>query len=137
MVRMIRARRIRVNNSENDRLREQFIRQLTREAEAVLKQSLMQFTQEAQQQGQSILGALLGGDGPAQRRSSGGGSASVGNGLFNLVSTGLRYLWSRPQTSTNTQESQRSREALERFRVSQSQLMAEASASIAKGEKNL
>ncbi len=129
MPRFIRARRTRSSTTSTDQLRDQFIRQLTREAEATLRQMSDQFNRDLERQSSDFLGGLLGGD----TRSSGGGSSS----FFNLFSSAGRYILSRPKTTTATRESTRSREETDRFRLSQSQLLAEANETIGRGDKNL
>jgi hypothetical protein len=126
VTRILRARRITVNNSETDQLHDQFIRQLTREAQTILKQMSQDFSEDLEKQSASLLEAFSGGD-----------NVAAGKGLTQLFSTGMRYLFSRPRITSNTTESSRSKEAEDRFRVGQSQMMAEANMTIARGDKNL
>ena len=129
MPRYIRARRTSSNssNTELTRLRDQFIRQLTREAEASLKQLSQQFSQDLERQSSSFLSGLLDGNSP---------DGAAGQGFTGFVSSASRYLFSRPRIKESTRESSRSEQESERFRLSQSQLLAETNAMIARGEKN-
>jgi hypothetical protein len=126
MPRYIRAKRTSSNSTTTDQLRDQFLRQLTREAEATLRQLTQQFNQDLERQSADFMGTLLGGN------TSGSGSA----GLFGIAASAGRYLFNKPKTKESTRETTRSGEETERFRLSQSQLMAEANATIARGEKN-
>lgn len=129
MARMIRSWRSRsgdaVRQVDTDQLREQFIRQLTNEAESALKTMSLQFTQDMQRQSSEFLGGLFGGE-------SGSGNSST----FGMFANAGRYFLNRQKTTGSTQESLRSREEESRFRLSQSQALAEAQASFAKGSKN-
>lgn len=126
MPRYIRAKRTSTNSNMNDQLRDQFIRQLTREAEATLRQLTQQFNQDLERQSAEFMGGLLG------ENTSGSGNS----GLFGMAASASRYLFNKPKIKESTRESTRSGEETERFRLSQSQLMAEANATIARGEKN-
>jgi hypothetical protein len=57
--------------------------------------------------------------------------------LSQLLSTGVRYLISRPRTSRNTRETLRSIDNNTQFRVSNAQAAAEAQLALSKGDKNL
>lgn len=125
MPRYIRAKRT-STSSDTNQLRDQFIRQLTREAESTLRQLSQQFNQNLERQSADFMGGLLGGD----------TSSSGSSGLFGIAASASRYLFNKTKTKTSTRESTRSGEETDRFRLSQSQLMAEANATIARGEKN-
>ncbi len=112
-------------SSEEDRLRDQFLKDLTQQAQTIMKQMQQEFSQDLQQQSSQILGLL-----------NGEGNAS-GAGLGSIFSTASRFFFSRPRTRTSTRESTRSHEETDRFRLSQSQLMAEASEAMSRGDKNL
>ena len=110
--------------SSTDQLRDQFIRELTDEAQKILSQ----FSQDLQAQSSQILSDVLG---------NGGGTEGGLGGLGQLFSTGTRYLVNRPTTSTTTVETAASQNATAAFRLSQSQTLAEANTLISKGDKNL
>lgn len=136
MRRMIRSYRTRTNVRRTSALREQFMRELKREADALLKQLNDQFTQSLQTQlsqfSQSIIGN--GRDTPTidNNPREPGSIANIGQ----LLSTGVRYLVSRPRTSRDTTESSRSIDANATFRLSQSQAAHEIQTLLSKAEKN-
>lgn len=135
MRRYIRSSRTRKNVIETSALRDQFIKQLTAEATALLSQFSEQFSQTLQTQlnaaAQNLVGqsAASGGDGDKPELNS---IESIGG----LLSTGIRYLIAKPKTSRNTVETSRSVDANASFRLSQSQASIEASAALARGDKN-
>jgi len=125
MPRYIKSKRTgSVTTTEQDRLREQFLRDLTQQGQAIMKQLSQDFGNDLQQQSTQLLQAL-----------SGEGNAS-GAGVGSLFSTASRFFFSRTRTRTSSRESVRSNEEAQRFRLSQAQLMAEASEAMARGEKN-
>jgi hypothetical protein len=135
MKRFTRVLRTRSRSSE-DRQRGEFQKQLLRDGEKLLEKLSRQFADDLNAQLAQILGDTT-------TRST--AKAQVGEsdvpgivgGISQLLSTGVRYLVSRPRTSSNTTESGRSREVEDRFRLSQRQAAAEASAIIYSGNKNL
>ncbi len=134
LTRVIRTR----SRSSADLQREAFQKQLLREGEKLLEKLSHQFAQDLQTQLAQVL------SNSAKIDSSGGGAGSsasdtagIVGGISQLLSTTVRYLVSRPRTSSNTAESSRSQEVEERFRLSQSQAAAEASSAIYRGNKNL
>lgn len=134
MKRYLPSRRTRSNVLDTSALRDQFIRDLTREAEALMKQLMEQFTQTLQTQAAQAFQGIVAGDSttPAPM-----GEAGTLGSVGQLLSTGVRYLVSRPQTSHHSAESQRSVDAQSAFRLSSAQHMAEAQQAIQRGEKNL
>ncbi len=128
MPRMIRARRTTTASLDTNQLRDQFIRELTRDAERTLRQLSDQFNQDLERQGNDFMASLLG--------TEGGSSRSLGNSMIGLFTSAKNSLFNRPRTRETEQESQRSNIEETRFRLSQSQWMAEASATMSKGEKN-
>lgn len=139
MRRVIRSYRTRKNVRQSSALRDQFLRELMREAEAMMKQLSEQFSQQLNAQlvqltQQSLTSNIVAGDGslPGAENTGPGSISSIGQ----LLSTGARYLISRPRTSRNTAESSRSSEALASFRISRAQAIAELQASLNQGEKN-
>jgi hypothetical protein len=113
------------SNTSTDQLRDQFLRDLTQQANALLKQLSDQFTQDLQSQSAQLLSGLFGGE-----------SNGIA-GLSQLVATGSKYLVSQRVASQSTAESSRSLDTNAQFRLSQSQALAEANLAISKGEKNL
>lgn len=136
MRRYLPSRRTRKNIIDTSALRDEFIRQLTRESEALLLQLSAQFSETLQTQVTQAYQGIVAGDasnigaGPA---SEAGTIGSVGQ----LLSTGVRYLVSRPRTSRNQRETIRSIDSTEQFRVSNAQAAAEAQRMLGKGDKNL
>ncbi len=137
MRRYIRSFRTRKNVIRQSALRDQFLQQLSREAEALLKQLNEQFSQQLQSQMSSALRNIVAGDQqvalPGAGQPEAGSIASVGQ----LLSTGVRYLVSRPRTSTTSRETSRSVDAATNFRLSQAQTLAEMQAKMGMGEKNM
>jgi hypothetical protein len=124
------------SRSSEDRQRDAFQKQLLRDGQKLLEKLSRQFADDLNAQ----LAQVLSGSARISR-SGGAGSTSdtagIVGGISQLLSTTVRYLVSRPRTSSNTTESSRSQEVEERFRLSQSQAAAEASSSIYRGNKNL
>ena len=102
-------------------LQDQFIRELTDQANAVLNQ----FSDDLQAQSAQLLGSILG-----------DGSDASSSGISQLLSTSARLL-DPPTTTQTTTETALSQAAQTQFRLSQSQTLAEANLTIAKGDKNL
>ncbi len=121
MRRYLPSSRTRTNSADTNALRDQFVRQLTSEAEKIAKQFSDQFSQSLQSQ--------------AEQAFSGGGF-DIGN-LSKLVSSGVRYFVNRPKTTSTTRESVRSIDSNAQFRVSNAQAAAEAQLALNKGDKNL
>lgn len=118
----------RTRSGDTNRLQEQFLRELTRESEKLLRQMSQQFSRDLETQGNQFLQGFLG---------NGGGGAADGipnfTGLFSLAG---RLFTPKPKTTVTRQESARSREVDERFKLSQTQSLAEAGAMLGQGEKN-
>ena len=108
-------------------VRDQFLKDLTKEAEAMLKNYTQQFSETLQSQSSNFLQGLFG---------DGSGSGSAG-GLNNLFSAASTLLKGQSKTTSNTAETDRSKEIESRFKIAQGQSLAEASALISKGDKNL
>jgi hypothetical protein len=136
MKRYIRSRRTRKNAYEPNALRDQFIRQLTLEAEALMKQQLEQFNQTLQTQLTQAMQGIVAGDVQTQPSSSQPEPGTIGS-FGQLLSLGARYLVSRPRTSRNSAETSRSIANEVEFRTSRAQQLAEAQQAIGQGEKNL
>ena len=126
--RYLPSQRTQTGTHATDALRDQFLRELARDAEALLGQLSQRFAQDAQSQAAQLSQALLG---------SGGDLTSGGTGqLSGLLSLGTRLLVPKPKTSESTVETQRSQAQGSSFRLSQTQSLAEAATALAKGEKN-
>lgn len=136
MKRYIPSRRSRKNVYEPSALRDQFIRQLTLEAEALMKQLSEQFNQTLQTQLTQAFQGIVAGDTQAQGTTGTPQLNSIGS-IGQLLSLGARYLVSRPRTSRNSIETSRSIANEVEFRTSRAQQLAEAQQAIGQGEKNL
>lgn len=137
MRRYSRSRRTQSGIIETNALRDQFIRQLTREGEAVLKQLSEQFTQSLSTQLSQITQAIVPGDTPnAPSANSNTPEAGSIASFGQLLSTGVRYLVSRPRTSHTTVETSRSGDAATQFRSSRSQQAAEMQVLMGLGNRN-
>jgi hypothetical protein len=108
-------------------VRDQFMKDLTKEAESLLKTYIQQFSDTLQSQSSSFLQGLFG-DGSASASSS---------GLTSLFSAASTLMKGHAKVTSNTAETDRSHEMESRFKLAQSQSLAEASALISKGDKNL
>ena len=137
MRRFTRSFRTRKNIHHPSALSDQFLRELMRESEALMKQLSEQFDKTLQAQLAQAVQGFGAGDASAPASAEGGRTAldTIG-GIGQLLSTGARYLISRPSTSRNTVESSRSVDAAAGFRLSQSQVAADMQAALGKGEKN-
>ena len=107
-------------------LRDQFISELTREAQAVMRQLSQEFTQSLQSQATQALQGLSIDD----------TSLPLGE-TTQLLTTGARLLFGQPKVTQTTAETSASQQAAAQFRVSQAQTLAEANQTIARGDKNL
>ena len=136
MKRYINSRRSSQNIFETSALRDQFIRQLTLEADALIKQQLEQFNQTLQTQLTQAFQGIVAGDTPTPTTT---GQPEVGTlgSIGQLLNLGARYLVSRPRTSHTSVETSRSVDSQAQFRTSRAQQMAEAQQAMARGEKNL
>lgn len=149
MRRIIRSFRTRQNTERLDANSAELVRQLSqqviRETQSLLKDLQEQFLKDTTGQ----LGQLTSSSGSSGSKKSGGVAGAVEgsddffgltdsqfNSAGNLLVTGLKYVFSRPKTDTNTVESSRSADVQSSFRVSQAQAAAEMQALLAKGEKN-
>ncbi|MES2983876.1 MAG: hypothetical protein V4735_01660 [Pseudomonadota bacterium] len=139
MRRFTRSTRTRTNVRDTDQLRDQFIRDLTLEATALMTQLTMQFGQNLQTQAAQYSQGIVPNNSANANTSGSAGSSDFNSisSVSQLLATGVRYLVSRPRTSRDSEETSRSQGADTQFRVSQSQAMAEAQAAINKGSRNL
>lgn len=135
MRRTIRSSRTRKNVIATSALRDQFIRQLASEADALLKQALEQFNQTIQTQAAQAVRGIVAGDTAPGIGTDGSQPGTIGS-IGQLLATGARYLVSRPRTARDTVETSRSIDANTSFRLSQSQASIEASAALDRGGKN-
>lgn len=139
MRRVIRSFRTRKNIRRQNAIRDQFLRELIRDSDALMKQLSEQFSQQLNAQltqlTQQALGSSIVSGDVASPTLGNSGPGSIYS-FAQLLSTGARYLISRPRTRRNTQESIRSTDAESSFRVSQAQAAAELQALLSKGEKN-
>ncbi len=135
MRRYIRSYRTRKNIIEQSALRDQFIRDLTLEATNVLKQLSEQFNQTLQTQVTQAFQGLVPG-GPTGATIAAGEVGTISS-VGQLLSTGVRYLVSRPRTSRDSQETSRSIDSTAQFRLSSGQAAAEAQQTLGRGDKNL
>jgi hypothetical protein len=135
--RYIRSYRTRKNVYRTDALRDQFLRQLTREADALMKQFNEQFAQTLQTQMSQALQGIVAGDSQVSLPTNGQPEPGTIGSIGQLLATGARYLISRPRTSRSTQETSRSYDAESAFRLSRAQALAEAQTHMQQGEKNL
>jgi hypothetical protein len=135
MRRFTRARRSRRNITQTSALRDQFLRDLTREADALMKQLSEQFNQTLQTQVAQAFQGIIPGDVASPAPTAGANDTGTIGSISQLLATGARYLISRPRTSRDTAETARSYAADSAFRVSQAQAMAEAQALMSHGDK--
>jgi hypothetical protein len=136
MRRFIRSRRTRKNVINTSQLRDDFIRQLARESEALLQQFSAQFSQDLQAQVAQAFQGIVPENAPSTGITPNAEPGSIGS-VGQLLSTGVRLLLSRPKTSRNRRESARSIQAGAQLRVSAGQLAAEAQQALSRGDKNL
>lgn len=135
MRRYIPSRRTRSNTIDTSALRDQFIRQLTNEANVLLLKLSGEFSETLQAQIAQATQAIVAGDGQNVAANTTGAPGTIGS-IGQLLATGARFLVSRPKTSRNSQESSRSIAATTQFRLSNAQAAAEAQSALNKGEKN-
>ena len=136
MKRYIPSSRSRKNVYDTNALRDQFVRQLTAEAEAVIKLQLEQFNQALKTQVAQAFQGIVAGDTTSTVPTGNAEPGTIGS-MGQLLATGARYLVSRPRTSRNSVETSRSITNEVEFRTSRAQQMAEAQQAISGGEKNL
>lgn len=136
MRRYLPSRRTRKNVIDTSELRNEFIRQLTKESEALLLQLSKQFSQTLQTQVTQTYQGIVAGDAPSLGSGQANEAGAIGS-VGQLLSTGVRYLVSRPRTRRNENESTRSIDNNDLFRVSNAQAAAEAQLALGKGDKNL
>ena len=126
------ARRI-TARSEEKRIRDQFLRDLEREGERIVKQLSQQLTRDLEDQAGKFL------TGASDSARSGGGAIGfdAGASLTRLFGSALTYVFSRPRVSRTTRETDRSKEADQRFKLGRRQALAEAGIELNRGDKNL
>ena len=134
MKRYTRSYRTRKNVNDTSALRDQFIRDLTKEANALILQLTEQFNENLQTQMAQTLTGIVAGDAAMPTTMGDTDPGSFGS-WAKLFSTGARYLVSRPRTSRDTSETSRSVDATS-FRLSRAQAMAEAQIVMSIGDKN-
>lgn len=141
----------RATPSASDRLREQFNRQLERDADALLRDLTQKFRKDIEQQTVQLAQTLMQQSAasflpntapptvPVPNTYPGTGMAASPSltAAQQILAGVTRYLIRRPTFSKSTEESSRSRDSETAFRLSQSQQAAEAQALIARGEKSL
>lgn len=128
--RYIKSSRTSSTSKSTDKLQDQFIRELTEQAQKILKDMRDQFSDELQKQSADFFQSTLG-DGESK---TGGGSFNNFSGLFSAAS---RLLVGKPKISKTSFISARSQEVDNRFKLSQAQSLAEAGITLSKGDKNL
>ena len=136
MRRYLPSRRTRKNVINPSQLRDDFIRQLTKESEALLAQLSSQFSQSLQAQVTQAYQGIIAADSTNPGTSQSPEAGTIGS-VGQLLSTGVRFLVSRPRTSRNSQETVRSIDNNQQFRVGNAQAAAEAQLMLGKGDKNL
>lgn len=109
-------------------LRNEVKRELERDAQKLLGDVRQQLVNELQRAFSSSL--------RQEAASNGIGGLPSVSSLTRIVSTVLR-LTQRPHTSTSSVETTRSQQAFDQFRLSRGQTMADMSAELNKGERNL
>ena len=136
MRRFIRSRRTRKNVIDTSQLRNEFIRQLSRESEALLQQFSTQFSQDLQTQVSQAFQGIIAQNGTSAGVTPTNEAGTIGS-VGQLLSTGVRLLLSRPRTSRNSRETERSIQAGTQLQVSSAQAAAEAQLALGRGQKNL
>ncbi len=153
MRRYLPSSRTRSNTRDTNAIRDQFLRELNQQATQLLTQFTSQFSQDLQAQVTQVTQAMqtIGGvnvaTAAAGSAGDGGDDASSQtltdylanniNPLDQLAATGVRYLLTRPTTSTQTIETSRSIQSASQFRVSAAQAAAQAQEALSQGNKNL
>ena len=140
MKRYLSSSRSRSNITSNSAIGDQLIREFTQQAQAIMEELTAQFTDALQAQAAQVLQnqlvvGLTGSDDLADAAGGGDDTSSVG-AIGQLLNTGVRYLVSRPRTSSSAVETARSVEAAQ-LSVSSSQAAAQAQQALNKGSKNL
>lgn len=121
------------NASSSDKLRDALLRDLEKEGEKMLKKMASQFTRDLEKESSRVLQSLL----PGGKGSSTSGLGSAGlEAATNLIGSLVTYAISKPKTTTSTRESDRSKNEDSQFRLSRSQAMAEATAQLARSDRN-
>lgn len=134
--RFLPSRRTRSNITDTSQLRNEFIRQLGDEAQALIDRLSNDFSQDLQTQVTRAYQGIIAGDAPTLPSSANPQAGTIGS-FGQLLSTGVRYLISRPRTSRSSNETVRSVDNNTQFRLSSAQLAAEAQQTLSRGEKNL
>ena len=142
MKRYIPSSRSRSNITHNSAVGDQLIREFTAQAQAIMVELSAQFADTLQAQASQILQGQV--SSLVSGRSGVAGDAIAGSNddvssigaIGQLLNTGVRYLVSRPKTSTSKVETARSIQAAQ-LSVSTSQAAAEAQTALGKGSKNL
>ena len=117
-----------------DKLRNQLLSDLQKEAQQILDQMTQQFTANLNSTVQDSLATASAGSDTDALDSSISGTFS--NGLPQLFTAGLNYIFNRPSTSISSSQTSRSIASDQQFRLSQSQAAAQAMAALARGNKN-
>ena len=130
--RYIRSSRSSSGGSSTSKLQDQFLRDLTQEAQKVLKDLSTQFSRDLEAQGTSFLQNFYG-----QSGGSGDSSGFGAGNIASLFSSASRLFARPPKVRVTSSESARSREVETRFKLGQAQSLAEAGVMLNKGEKNL
>lgn len=126
-------RRTRSSKSSTDSLHDALLRDLEKEGEKLLKKMASQFSRDLEKESSRLLQGLVGGD----KNTGGSGLGSAGlQAATSLIGSLVTYAISKPKTSTTTSESTRSKSAESEFRLSRSQAMAEATAQLARSDRN-
>jgi hypothetical protein len=136
MRRFLPSRRTRKNIQSPNALRDEFIRELTLEANTLIKQLSEQFGQTLQSHLTQAYQGIVPGDNSATPAITGDGPGTIGS-IGQLLSTGVRYLISRPRTSRRTRDTARSLENETPFRVSRAQSLAQTQEALGQGQRNL
>lgn len=126
-------RRTSTSRNSTDGLRDTLMRELEKEGEKLLKKMATQLTRDLEKESGRILQGLVSGGGGS------GKNASLSPGLeaaTSLIGSLISYAISKPKTTTSTRESDRSSASAAEFRLSRSQAMAEATAQLAKSDRN-
>lgn len=124
-------RTTRARGNSTEQLSDLLLKELEKEGQRLLKQMASQFSRDLEKEGARVLQGLLPGN-------TGNSSAMPGiQTAASLIGTLVSYAISKPSTTTSTSESTRSREAEQRFRVSQGQAMQQASSELTRAERQL
>lgn len=130
-------RRTRSSKNSNDQLRDALLRDLEKEGERLLKRMATQFTRDLEKESSRVLQGLMGSGSNSRGTSLGTSLGTAGlEAATSLIGSLVTYAISKPKTSTNTRESERSQGSAADFRLSRSQAMAEATAQLARSDRN-